>query len=255
MKTPTLALVALTLLCPVQAHAQDGWSIEPVKDGLHAILRSGGNVGVRVAPGGVVLIDETYPEDFAEIDELVSRVSDFPVSFVLSAKTTAAEEHARQYGPRQPEFQTAVSLAGIDVQAIYLGQGPTAEDVIVYYFPDLRAVYVGRLLHAAGPFIDYSNGGSSRSWLGSLDGLLALDFDVAIPADGALMERSEIVAFRNQMSAVRVHMTELVRLGLSKSEASTRIRTPELSWTMQKESPFMGSVLGLYDEMATESQR
>ena len=47
--------------------AQASLSIEQVKDGLYAIMGSGGNVGVRVTSEGVILIDDKFPQNFAEI--------------------------------------------------------------------------------------------------------------------------------------------------------------------------------------------
>ena len=66
------------------AQAQSSLTIEQVKDGLYAIIGSGGNVGVRVTPEGVILIDAKFPRNFAEIQELVSSVSDLPVRYVLN---------------------------------------------------------------------------------------------------------------------------------------------------------------------------
>ncbi len=57
-------LVATTV---TGAHAQNDLSIEQVKDGLYAIIGSGGNVGVRVTREGVILIDDKYPQNFSEI--------------------------------------------------------------------------------------------------------------------------------------------------------------------------------------------
>ena len=55
------------------------------------------------------------------------------------------------------------------------------------------------------------------------------------------------------MEAVRARMTELIRSGMPKSDASERIRTQELSWTMQENGLFMQrSVPGFYDEIAAE---
>ena len=65
-------------------HAQNSLSIERVKDGLYAIIGSGGNVGVRVTSEGVILIDDKFPQNFAAIQELVREVSDQPVRYVLN---------------------------------------------------------------------------------------------------------------------------------------------------------------------------
>ncbi len=66
------------------AYAQPDLSIEQVKDGLYAIIGSGGNVGVRVTSEGVILIDDKYPQNFSDIQALVATVSDQPVRYVLN---------------------------------------------------------------------------------------------------------------------------------------------------------------------------
>ncbi len=264
-------LVATTL---TGAHAQNTLSIEQVKDGLYAIIGSGGNVGARVTPDGVILIDDKFPRNFAEIQDLVAQVSDQPVKYVLNTHhhgdhaggnveyiniaEIIAHQNARdnmvrgdQDAPPRVVFtdQTAVYLGGVEVRAFYMGRGHTNGDAVIY-FPDLRTVHGGDLLHGTAPFIDYGNGGSSEGWVATLNNILALDFDTAIPGHGAIMDRNDVVNFRNQMEAVRARMADLIRSGMPKSEASDRIRTQELSWTMV-DGLFMGrSIPGFYDEIA-----
>ncbi len=254
--------------------AQASLSIEQVKDGLYAIMGSGGNVGVRVTSEGVILIDDKFPQNFAEIQELVGTVSDQPVRYVLNTHhhgdhaggnveyiniaEIIAHQNARdnmvrgnQDAPPRVVFtdQTAVYLGGVEVRAFYMGRGHTNGDAVIY-FPDLRTVHGGDLLHGTAPFIDYGNGGSSEGWVATLNNILALDFDTAIPGHGAIMDRNDVVNFRNQMEAVRARMADLIRSGVPKSEASDRMRTQELSWTMV-DGLFMGrSIPGFYDEIA-----
>jgi len=150
--------------------------------------------------------------------------------------------------------QTAVYLGGVEVRAFYMGRGHTNGDAVIY-FPDLKTVHGGDLLHGIAPFIDYGNGGSSSGWVGTLNNILALDFDTAIPGHGAIMDRSGVVDFRNQMEAVRARMADLIRSGTPKGIASQRIRTQDLSWTMAEDGLFMQrSIPGFYDEIAAELQ-
>ena len=265
-------LVATTV---TGAHAQNDLSIEQVKDGLYAIIGSGGNVGVRVTPEGVILIDDKFPRNFTEIQELVAQVSDQPVRYVINTHhhgdhaggnveyiniaEIIAHQNARdnmvkgdQDAPPRVVFtdQTAVYLGGVEVRAFYMGRGHTNGDAVIY-FPDLRTVHGGDLLHGIAPFIDYGNGGSSSGWVSTLNNILALDFDTAIPGHGAIMDRDDVVNFRNQMEAVRARMADLIRSGTPKSEASARIKTEELSWTMAENGLFMQrSIPGFYDEIA-----
>ena len=265
-------LVATTV---TGAHAQNNLSIEQVKDGLYAIIGSGGNVGVRVTPEGVILIDDKFPRNFTEIQELVAQVSDQPIRYVINTHhhgdhaggnveyiniaEIIAHQNARdnmvkgdQDAPPRVVFtdQTAVYLGGVEVRAFYMGRGHTNGDAVIY-FPDLRTVHGGDLLHGIAPFIDYGNGGSSSGWVSTLNNILALDFDTAIPGHGAIMDRDDVVNFRNQMEAVRTRMADLIRSGTPKSEASARIKTEELSWTMAENGLFIQrSIPGFYDEIA-----
>jgi cyclase len=264
-------------LAAMGVQAQQSLSIEQVKDGLYAIIGNGGNVGVRVTSEGVILIDDKFPQDFAEIQELIGTVSDQPVRYVLNTHhhgdhsggnveyiniaEIIAHQNARdnmvrgnQDAPPRVVFsdQTAVYLGGIEVRAFYMGRGHTNGDAVIY-FPDLRTVHGGDLLHGTAPFIDYGNGGSSEGWVATMNNILALDFDTAIPGHGAIMDRSDVVNFRNQMEAVRARMADLIRSGMPKSQASDRIRTQELSWTMAENGLFMQrSIPGFYDEIAAQ---
>ena len=55
-----------------------------LRDGLYTIFGPGGNVGVRVTSEGVILVDDKFPQNFEEIQRLVSRVSDLPVRYVIN---------------------------------------------------------------------------------------------------------------------------------------------------------------------------
>ena len=136
-----------------------------------------------------------------------------------------------------------------------MGRGHTNGDAVIY-FPDLQTVHGGDLLHTIAPFIDYANGGSSKGWVSTMNNILSLDFDTAIPGHGTVMSRSDVIAFRNQMEAVRQRMADLIRSGMPRTDASERIQTEELSWTMAPDGLFMQrSIPGFYDEMAAEVGR
>ena len=275
-------LVAGLAFClgAVAVEAQDELSIELVKDGLYVIFGPGGNVGVRVTDEGVILVDDKFPQNFDAIQALVSQVSAQPVRYVLNTHhhgdhtggnasyieiaEIIAHQNARdnmvrgnQDAPPRVVFthETAVYLGGVEVRALHMGTGHTNGDALIY-FPDLQTVHGGDLLHAIAPFIDYANGGSSRGWVSTLNNILALDFDTAIPGHGPVMDRGGVLAFRNQMEDVRARMAELIRGGMSRDEAPDRIRTGALSWTMQEDGLFMQrSIPGFYDEIATELVR
>ena len=81
----------------------------------------------------------------------------------------------------------------------------------------------------------------------------AILLDEPSEGHGAIMQRSDVVNFRNQMEAVRARMAMLIRSGMRKDQASERIQDSSLSWTQQEDGLFMQrSIPGFYDEIAAE---
>lgn len=272
-----LLSVPLIVASAAALQAQQPLTIEQVKPGLYAIFGSGGNVGVRVTDEGVILVDDKFPQNFAEIQRLVGSVTNQPVRYVLNTHhhgdhsggnveyiriaEIIAHQNARdnmirgnQDAPPRLVFtdETAVYLGGAEVRAYHLGRGHTNGDAVIH-FPDLRTLHGGDLLVPGGPFIDYANGGSSKEWVRTVNNILTLDFDTAIPGHGTIITRADVVSFRNQLEAVRARMEELIRAGVPASEAASRMRTPDLPWTMAEQGLFVTrSIPGLYEEIAAE---
>ena len=274
---PWLLSVLALFITTTGVLAQNRLNIDEVKEGLHVITGPGGNIGVRLTSEGVILIDDKFPQDFEEIQSLVAQVSDLPVRYVinthhhgdhsgsnagfLQVAEVIAHKNARDNMIRGDQDglprmiytnETSVFLGGIEVQAFYMGRGHTNGDSVVY-FPDLKTVHGGDLLHGIAPFVDYGNGGSTRGWVGTMNNILSLDFDTAIPGHGSIMDRRDVVNFRNQMEAVRERMAGLIRNGLDADDAPERIKDSGLSWTQADDGLFMQrSIPGFFDEISAE---
>ena len=268
---------AVILAASGGAAAQGRLNISEVKDGLHVIMGPGGNIGVRLTPEGVILIDNKFPQDFEEIQSLVAEVTDLPVRYVINthhhgdhsgsnpgflqfaeviAHKNARENMLRGNQEGLPRIiytdETAVSLGGIEVRVFHMGTGHTNGDSVVY-FPDLKTIHGGDLLHGIAPFIDYGNGGSSRGWVRTVNNMLALDFNTAIPGHGEIMNRRDVLNFRNQMEAIRARMTSLIRDGVDIGDAPNQIIDTDLSWTQIEDGLFMRrSIPGFFNEILEE---
>jgi cyclase len=246
--------------------------IRKLKDGLYVIpgydgAVTGGNVAVRVTNDGAIIVDDRLPPSSTEIVGKVRSVTSQPIKYVFSTHhhgdhtgghpefikfaEIIAHRNARanmvrrkQAAPPRITFgdQAAVFLGGVEVQAVHLGRGHTDGDSVIY-FPDLRTVHTGDLVvwgkrtdgSILTPFIDRANGGSLVQWITTLDGVLELDFDTAIPGHGPVLTKDNIRTFRQNLVTLRQRMTELVKSGAKREELATKLKVDDLGWPFPQE--------------------
>jgi cyclase len=258
-------------------------AITKLKDGLYVIpgydgVATGGNVAVRVTDDGIVVVDSKIPALYSDIVDKVKSVSAQPIRYLLNThqhgdhtgsnaqfpKTTEILMHrnarinmlkGKLSGPGRIVYtdQQSVFLGNVEVQMHYMGRGHTNGDSVIY-FPDLRTVHTGDLVvwgkRSQGtiltPFMDYAAGnGSGREWVATLDKLLALDFDAAIPGHGPVLTKDDVRAFRNKMQTLNERMTALIKGGGKKSDIAARIKLDDLNWPFQPDA-----LSGLFDELS-----
>ncbi len=146
------------------------------------ISGEGGNVAVTVTDEGVVLVDDMFDRNHADILAQVRSITDKPIRYVLN--THQHDDHAggdMKMLPiaeviahknvranlthiKQPYYedtpgtpiglprvtfsdQLSVNLGQTEVQARYFGRGHTNGDAVVY-FPDLKVIHTGDLFLA-----------------------------------------------------------------------------------------------------------
>jgi glyoxylase-like metal-dependent hydrolase (beta-lactamase superfamily II) len=276
-----LAIALVTLLAAgfaaVQAQQQQAppLKIDKVKDNLYVISESGGNVAVRVTPEGVIIVDDKFERNFAELMQRLKSVTNQPVKYVINThqhgdhtggnvqfiKTAdiLAHKNARANMVKTKQMdtppritfgdETAVYLGGAEVQAHYFGRGHTDGDAIIY-FPDMRVVHMGDLFTAGFPYIDYENGGSLVEWIKTIDSALELDFDTAIPGHGPVMTKPDLEMHRNKIEMVRQRVRELVRKGVSKDQFAAQLKVDDIGWTLNPNAIAYRSLPRLYDELS-----
>ena len=258
-------------------------AVMKVKDGLYVIpgydgAATGGNVAVRLTSEGAIIVDDKLPAHHAEIVAKVRSVTPLPIKYVLSThqhgdhtgsnaeflKTAEILMHrnarANMIAQRLPgagrivySDQQAVFLGGVEVQMRYMGRGHTNGDSIIY-FPDLKTIHTGDLVvwgkRSQGttltPFMDYAAGnGSGREWVATLDNVLKLDFDAAIPGHGPVLTKADVGAFRDKMQTLNQRMAAFIKAGGGRQDVARRLKLDDLDW------PFAPDALnGLYDELA-----
>ena len=248
-------------------------------DGL---IHEPGDVAARVTPEGVILVDDKYPENLTDVLAALRSVTTQPIRYLLNshhhgdhvsgnvnlaalgidiiAHRRIRENFLRLKQPGAPnivfEDQGGVFLGGVEVRMHHLGRGHTNGDTVIH-FPDLRTIHMGDLVIDGMPVIDYAGGGSALAFVKTIDNLLALDFDTAIPGHGKVMTRPEVQAYRNRFETMNQRMRELIKKGVPKDQLKTlaqvraQLRLAELGWDNSvSTTASLGSFSQYYDELA-----
>jgi len=254
-----------------QAPAQ--LTLEKVKDNLYVIIGDGGNVAVYVTDEGVILVDDKFERDAADIMAKVKSVTDKPVKYVLNThqhgdhtggnqKLLAASAEiiaqrnarANMVATKMPGVprvsftdETEVFLGGREVRAHYYGRGHTNGDAMIY-FPDLKVVHTGDLFTNGAPFIDYSANGSAVDWTKTIDNVLKSDwdFDVVIPGHGPVSKRADLIKYRDNFATMRDRVSGMVRGGKSKEDIKA-VLVSDFGW--QATGLGMNSLDGMIAEL------
>lgn len=248
-------------------------------DGL---IHEPGDVAVRVTPEGLILIDDKYPDNILELLSQVRAVSSLPVRYLLNthhhadhvsgnanlralgieiiAHKNIRENFLRIKQPGEPNItfadEGAVYLGGVEVKMLHFGRGHTNGDTVVY-FPDLKAVHMGDLVIDGMPVIDYAAGGSAIEFIKTIDKLLELDFDTAIPGHGHVMHKDEVRAYRARFQVMNERMRALAKKHFPREQlltlagARSALGLADLGWDNSvSTTAFMTSIGQYYDEMA-----
>jgi glyoxylase-like metal-dependent hydrolase (beta-lactamase superfamily II) len=244
-------------------------------DGL---IHEPGDVAVRVTPAGVILIDDKFTENVAEVMTQLKTVTTQPVKYLLNTHHHA--DHAsgnsviRNMGvdviahkniranflrikqPGEPNItftdQAAVYLGDVEVQLFYLGRGHTDGDTVIY-FPDLKTVHTGDLIIDAMPVIDYDGGGSAIEFIKTIDNLLKIDFDTVIPGHGRVMKKDDVRAYRRRFEELNRRMQALAAKKAPKDppQLKAALKLDDLGWERSVSTiAYMRNITRHYDEMA-----
>jgi cyclase len=252
--------------------------IRQLKPNLYMITGGGANTLVRVAPEGLIVVDTKNPPDNTEdhgarLVEEIRSVSNLPVKYVFNThhhpdhvgnnqkfidagatvialdalKTDMASDTRTKDIPGRPTQTFAkdyvLTYGGVVVEAHSYGRGHTGDDTMIY-FPDLKVVMVSDQITDAAPIVDFANGGSAVEWTQILDGVLKLDFDMAIPGRGEPKTRDDVEAYRNKFASWVDRARAAIKAGASRDTLAMQVSTTDLGW--QFNAATYGS---LYDEL------
>ena len=249
--------------------------IRTLKPNLYLITGGGANTVVRTTSEGLIVVDTKNPgdENYNRVMEEIRTVSALPVKYVINThhhpdhvgnnqkfidagakvvaldalKTRMASDPRTKDIPGLPTEtftkERVLKLGDAEVRAYSFGRGHTGDDTMVY-FPDSKVVMVSDQITDGNPIVDFANGGSAVEWGKILDGVLALDFEMAIPGRGEPKTRAEVQAFRDKFVTLVNRASSAIKAGATKDQLAAQVKTDDLGWTFQPQ--FFAS---LYDEL------
>lgn len=146
--------------------------------------------------------------------------------------------------PQQTFAKDRTMLVGGEaLEMHFYGKGHTGDDTMVW-FPSKKVVMLSDQMTDTTPIIDFANGGSAIEWNKSLDAVLALDFEMAIPGRGEPKTKAEVKAFRDKFGTFVTRAQTAIAAGATKETLASQVKTDDLGWT------FQANVWGpLYDEL------
>ena len=249
--------------------------IKELKPNLYMVAGAGANTLVRVTPEGLIVVDTKLAGDetYKRLMEEIASVSKLPVKYVLNT-----HHHPDHVGNNQKFIDAGAQVVGLEalkkymtsdprtkdipgpptvtfakdyvlrfggavVEAHAFGRGHTGDDTMVY-FPDARVVMVSDQITNATPIVDFANGGSAVEWTQILDGVLKLDFEMAIPGRGDPKTRAEVESYRKNFGALIARATDAIKGGASREQLAMQVKTDDLGWQFNPQ--FYGQ---LYDEL------
>src|ERR1700722_9368617 len=253
-------------------------AIQQVKPGLYMITGAGGNTTVRVTSQGLIVVDGKLPgqANYDALLTLIKGVSDQPVKYLIvthhhadhtgnnqrfldAGVQVVAHENLKKNlltyeanpKPAPPSVtydgaQYTVTLGDVKVELHHFGRAHTSGDTVVY-FPDLKVVAVSDVVTTGktGPLIDYAGGGSATDWTNVLAGILALDFDAAIPGNGDVLTKADVQAYKTKFDTVIARARGLGRMGVPQDQLLMQIKTDDIGW-----APRVPKVDAFYAELS-----
>jgi glyoxylase-like metal-dependent hydrolase (beta-lactamase superfamily II) len=226
-----LALIGLLAIAGIYAYQQvTSIQSERVTDDVSVLYGLGGNVGVLATSRGAVIVDSmTFRMQGARIRDLAEKIGRGPIQTIINTHYHRDHTHGnpafaagskiwstqrtRDYLlhfdadywkggaegtiPNQTFEDThELKVGEKTIRLQHLGRGHTGGDLVVLFVED-RVLHTGDLFfNRRYPNIDLEAGGSVKEWIGTLDRVLALDFDRVIPGHGPVTDREGLRAFQ-----------------------------------------------------------
>ena len=218
---------------------------------------AGGRIGVLVGPDGIFMVDAQYAQVTDRVAAAIRKLSSQPIRFLVNthvhgdhtagnanfvkmgALLFAREElrdellkapAANPAAPRDPARLPVVTygmgeplkfrLNGETIDLIPVRAAHTGGDTMIR-FENADAIMIGDFYRNYGyPFIDTNNGGTLKGALEALDSTMKLAGPNTrlIPGHGTIINRTDIVPYRDMIVDIQAKVQQMINQGKSEQE-------------------------------------
>ena len=141
-----------------------------------------------------------------------------------------------------------MDLGGVTVRLMWLGQGHTKGDELIFVEPDGTLISGDIVQNKVVPGI-FRDGGTPSSWLGVLDKLTKLNVNHVLPDHSAVGDGSLIAAERAFIEDLRTRARALKGQGVSAQEAGVQLSAEfKMKYADWPNMNVGGFVQRIYDE-------
>jgi len=258
MRKISLSLAVCLFVVAASAQQQPDFSkveikVTKVAGTVYMLQGMGGNIGVCVGDGGILIVDDQYAPLADKIKAALKGISDKPVKFVLNTHwhsdhtggnpyfgETApiiAHENVRKRlesggtitflkmeVPPAPKAalpvvtfddKLKIHINGEDIRAIHFPKGHTDGDIVVF-FPQSNVVHMGDDFFAGMfPFVDLDSGGSVQGLIADIAQIIPmLPPDVkVIPGHGPLSTLDDLKKFEDMLRGASAKVAAAIKQG------------------------------------------
>jgi cyclase len=250
----------------------DLYIVQNQANNMADLIGYGGNASVFLTDDGVILIDSKSDREHDDLVAKVKSLTDKPIKYVVLTHNHAdhsggvpklkamgatilisaadRDNMIRSKQPGAPDFgfmgRANFNLGAKEVQ-LYQFRGHTRGDTAVY-LPADRVMIVGDLLTTAETIpmiVNYADGGSWTDWTISMNDILKMDFDAAIPGHGPMVTKAQVAELRNKMVAIQERIRGMVRDKKTQEEIAATV-VKEFNWGF---GPSAGNIAGMMQEL------
>jgi len=276
-----LTLIAFAPFARAQQQAPP-LQVKPLTGGVYWTQGGdGGNTGIIVGKGGVIVIDaKTTPASAKEMLGDIAKLTTEPINTVIithsdqdhvnglaafpSGLTIIAQENCKKEmeesessknpapADRMPtktyDKKENTTIDGVRLELLHVAPAHTSGDTIVY-IPAQKIVFTGDIIATQFPYpiIHLEKHGSSEGWIQTAKALVALNATTYVPGHGDLQTKEDIQKRIDTTVARRAEIKKLVDEGKSLDQVKEALGEPNTP------SRFPTFTEVVYKELSTKS--